>query len=149
MLRVFVQAAAGSPDKHTHDEKTFAPRRTVTLVRPYPFPYGFVIDTDSEDGDNVDCYVITTRPLAVGDIVECEPAGLLEQFENGAPDHKVLATLAGEPLRVDPSAVAAVRSFIAAVFAAFPATRLELGALHDAEAARAHVLARRRLPDAS
>jgi inorganic pyrophosphatase len=41
-----------------------------------------VIGTDSGDGGNVDCYVITNRTLKTGQIVECDPIGLMEQFED-------------------------------------------------------------------
>lgn len=146
MIRVFIQAAAGSAEKHIHDEQALEHRSTITLVRPYPFPYGFVLDTQSEDGDCVDCYVLTSRPLAVGDVVSCEPAGLLEQLEDDELDHKVLAVFPDEVAGVEPAAASALRAFITDVFAAFPDTRLELGRLHDAEAARAHVRARQRAP---
>jgi inorganic pyrophosphatase len=151
VIRVFIQAAAGSAEKHIYDEQTLEPRYTIKLVRPYPFPYGFVLDTRSEDGDCVDCYVLTARPLAVGDVVACEPAGLLEQFEDAEPDHKVLAVFPDEAASVAPAAgvapaaVTALRAFIADVFAAFPDTRLELGRLLDVDAARAHVRTRQRV----
>lgn len=156
MIRVFIQAAAGSAEKHLHDEVTLAPAGVLTLALPYPFPYGFVPGTRAEDGDCVDCYVLTARPLAVGEIVECEPIGLLEQLEDGAADHKVLAVLAADPAAADPAAadpaaaaaavaapdpaaVAALRAFIAGVFAPFPEIRFELGRLLGADAARAHL----------
>jgi inorganic pyrophosphatase len=144
MIRVFIQAAAGSVDKHEYDETTLEHRGIHKLVEPYPFPYGFVLDTQSEDGDNVDCYVITTRPLAVGDIVECEAMAMLEQFENDDVDHKVIATLPDEALAITTKVLDTLQRFIVAVFAAFPATKLALGPLHDAAVARAHLEARRR-----
>lgn len=151
MIRVFIQAAAGSAEKHLHDEATFAPAGVLTLALPYPFPYGFVPGTRAEDGDCVDCYVLTARPLVVGQIVECEPVGLFEQLEDGAVDHKVLAVLAADlaadvaadPAAAarapDPAAIAALRAFIVGVFAPYPEIRLELGRLLGADAARAHL----------
>jgi inorganic pyrophosphatase len=145
MIRVFIQAAAHSVDKHEYDETTLEHRGIHRLVEPYPFPYGFVLDTQSEDGDNVDCYVITSRPLAVGDIVECEPAAILEQLEDDYVDHKVLAIFPDEPGGITDEVIATLRRFIVIVFAAFPNTKLELGALYDAAAARAHLAARARV----
>ncbi len=98
MIRVFIQNEAGSNQKHLHDEKTLAHKRMVIVSQAYPFPYGFVLDTTSEDGDNVDCFVITDRPLKTGTIVRCEPVGLLEQIEDGEADHNLLALLPDETL---------------------------------------------------
>jgi inorganic pyrophosphatase len=144
MIRVFIEAATGSREKRVYDGTTLVHLDTRTLVEPYPFPYGFVLETQSEDGDNVDCYVITSRALAVGDIVECEVAALLEQREDREVDHKVLAIFPDEAAGIAGEALATLQRFIRAVFAAFPDTELDLGPLRDAAAARAHLAARRR-----
>ena len=89
MIKVFIQNEAGSDQKHFHDEKTLEYKRTITVSRPYPFPYGFILNTTSEDGDNLDCYVITEQSLKTGMLVECEPIALLEQIEDGDEDHNV------------------------------------------------------------
>jgi inorganic pyrophosphatase len=96
---VFIENEAGSRTKHHHDEKNLVPLRTEEVARAYPYPYGFVIGTTAlgGDGDNVDCFVLTDRPLHTGEIVACEPVALMEQVEGGHPDHNVLAVLAGEP----------------------------------------------------
>ena len=39
--------------------------------------------TVSGDDDAVDCFVLTTLPLAAGTTIECDPVGLLEQIEDG------------------------------------------------------------------
>ena len=82
--------------KHIHNEKTLELKSTTRVSRAYPFPYGFVLDTTGEDGDNVDCFVLTDRPLHTRDIVECEALALMEQIEDGEVDHKILAHMAGE-----------------------------------------------------
>ncbi len=58
-LKVYIQNEAGSNLKHYHNEKTLILKRTVEVSRPYPFPYGFILDTTSADGLNLDCFVIT------------------------------------------------------------------------------------------
>lgn len=141
-MRVFIQAATGSVEKQCNDEKTLAYRSTETVARPYPFPYGFVLETQGEDGGNVDCYVISRRPLIAGEVVDCEPAALLEQLEDGEVDHKVLAVFPDEGSVVDSAAIETLRAFIIEMFVAFPEAKLELGSVRDAEAARAHLRAR-------
>ena len=71
-VNVFIQNEAGSDLKHDYNEKTLEYQGTDTVSRRYPFPYGFILDTTSEDGDNLDCYVITQRPLKTGPIIACE-----------------------------------------------------------------------------
>jgi inorganic pyrophosphatase len=89
-----------STQKNYHNEKTLAFRHSRVVSHAYPLPYGFVIDTTASDGGGVDCFVITDRELRTGQIVECEPIGLMEQFEDGVEDHNVLAKLLGETSEV-------------------------------------------------
>ena len=90
MIKVCIEVDAGSFEKNLYNEKTLEYRETHRVSRPYPYPYGFILGTTAEEGDNVDCYLITRDSLKPGAIVECEPIGLLEQDEDGEIDHKVL-----------------------------------------------------------
>ena len=141
MVRVFVQNEAGSILKHLHDEKTLVHLRTVEVSRPYPFPYGFILGTTSGDGDNLDCFVLTSQPLKTGTIVECEPVGLLEQTEDGEEDDNVLAVPAGDEGVDVEAAVAQLRTFIAHVFDHVPGKEIATGRLLDRAAAEAHIRA--------
>jgi inorganic pyrophosphatase len=95
-IRVFIENTAGSSLKHHHDEATLELLAAEEVSGPYPFPYGFVPRTRAPDGDAVDCFVITQRPLRTGELVDCEPFALMEQTEAGVVDHNVLAVLPGE-----------------------------------------------------
>ena len=53
-IRVFIQNEVGSCRKNHHDEKSLQYRHSETIPHAYPFPYGFVIGTDSGDGGNVE-----------------------------------------------------------------------------------------------
>jgi inorganic pyrophosphatase len=128
-FRVFIENEAGSSAKNTFDEKTLQFLGSAQVSRPYPFPYGFVLDTRSGDGDCVDCFVVTDRALKTGDIVDCIPVHLLEQVEDGEVDHKVLCVLAGSVAVVAEPAVATIRAFVTAVFSHIPGKRMELGSL--------------------
>ena len=141
MIRVFIQHEAGSDQKHIHDEKTLEYKRTVTVSRPYPFPYGFILDSTSEDGDNLDCFVITEQPLKTGMLVECEPIALLEQIEDGEEDHNVLAALPGETPEIDQAMMDTFREFTLHVFDHVPGKQIAVGKLFPREAAEAHIRA--------
>ena len=114
---------------------------SAEVARPYPFAYGFVLDTRSGDGDCVDCFVVTDQALHTGDVVDCVPVHLLEQVEDGEVDHKVLCVLAGVPPVVAESAVATIRAFVTAVFSHIPGKRMELGRLHGPAEAVSYVQA--------
>ncbi len=95
-MKVFIENEAGSFIKHIYDEKMLELKATTRVSRAYPLPYGFVLNTSAEDGDNVDCFVLTTMPLRTGAIVDCSVIGLMEQVEDGEVDHKILAAVRGE-----------------------------------------------------
>ena len=142
-LSVFIQNEAGTNRKHYHDEKTLELKRVVEVSKPYPFPYGFILDTTADDGWNVDCYVLTDRRLRTGEIVECEPIGLMEQVEDGHEDHNVLATLIGESRTVNPETEAVLAAFSLNVFAHVDGKRMQVGRFLGRAEAEAHIAARR------
>ena len=57
----------------------------------YPFNYGYVPQTLSEDNDPVDALVITPTPLLSGSIINCRPIALLEMTDESGVDAKILA----------------------------------------------------------
>ena len=130
-FKVFIENEAGSSTKNTYDEKTLRFLKSETVARPYPFPYGFVLDTLSGDGDSVDCFVVTEKALRSGSVVECTPLHLLEQIEDGEVDHKVLCVLADAPRAVEDGAVATIRAFVMSVFSHIPGKKMQLGSLLD------------------
>jgi len=138
-MRVFIENEAGSRRKNIYDERTLAHLRSVEVSAAYPFPYGFVLGTVSGDRDAVDCFVLTETVLPSGTTVECEPVGLIEQIEDGEIDHKVLAVPRGSDAKLDAAAVAAIKTFIAGVFAHVPGKRMDIGRLLDRSAAEAYL----------
>ena len=115
-MRVFVQNEAGSDQKHVHNEKTLEYKGTRRVSRPYPYPYGFILNTTSGDCDNLDCFVITEQELKSGDIVDCEPVGIMEVLHNGKKDHKVLAILNGEKAQIDSEVKQKLSDFVNHIF---------------------------------
>ena len=142
-IRVFVQNEAGSTEKHYHDEKTLVYRFSRTVAHKYPFPYGFIIGTSARDGCNVDCFVITRRTLRTGQIVECEPLGLMEQFENGIDDHNVLARLTDEIADVTPDVKDALTEHVLACFQNVEGKQVSVGRFLAAIDAASHIASHR------
>ena len=139
MIRVLIEAEAGSQKKNRYDERTLEYKGTGQVSQPYPYPYGFILGTRGADGDSVDCYLITKDKTPAGSIVECEPVGVLEQIEDGEVDHKVLAAMPGQAVDLGQGIREELQDFIYSVFARFPDVRVEVGRLLPKEAALQHI----------
>ena len=138
-VRVFIEAEAGSNLRHVYDETTFELSSSRRLPAAYPFSYGFIVGTKTDDGGAIDCYMLATQPITAGRLVDGELVGLLEQFEDGVPDHKLLAVLPGTSQTLDPSARQTLDRFIRKVFQRYPSVKVEVGRLLGTDAARRYV----------
>ncbi len=138
-LEVFIECEAGTRMKRRYDEETLECTEMFEVPADYPYPYGFVRGTRSEDGGGVDCYVITGMPLRAGQMVRCEPVGLMEQFEGEEIDHKVLARLAGEMPRVDEQVQRTLAEFTRRLCAPYPSLQVRGGRFLDRAQAEAYI----------
>ena len=138
-IKVFIENTANSSTKNTYDDKTLENLGSRQVARPYPYPYGFALNTLSGDGDCVDCFVVTNKALQSGDIVDCVPVHLLEQVEDGEVDHKVLCLLAGSENKIDALAEETIRAFIMSVFSDVPGKQMRLGTLHGPSEAMRYI----------
>jgi hypothetical protein len=68
----------------------------------------------------VDRFVLTRQHLRTGQIVECEPIGLMEQLEDGKEDHNVLAVMPDERKSLDIETINALTEFVRHVFDRIP-----------------------------
>ena len=143
IVQVFIQNEAGSNKKHYHNERTLQYKRTSVVSRRYPFPYGFVVGTVAADCCAVDCFVISSRKLRTGDVVDCEVVGLMEQLEDGLVDHNIIARPVGETRVVTSEVEAALKDFVLHVFDHQPGKRLTIGDFLGAPAAESHLLKHR------
>lgn len=138
-MKVFIQNEAASFVKRIHREKTLELKGEEQVSRAYPFPYGFILDTTAEDGDNVDCFVLTRKPLRTGQIVECDAIGLMEQVEDGQIDHNVLAALRGEEPLVNIEVKQKLTEFVRHVFDHIQEKRIQTGDFFGSSAAIEHI----------
>jgi len=138
-VKVFIENEAGSCVKHIHDEKTLELKATERVSRAYPLPYGFILNTTAEDGDNVDCFVLTKRQVKTATILNCQAIGLMEQIEDGEIDHKVLAVIHDEPETLDDDIKQTLAEFARHVFDHIPGKTMHIGAFRDREPALEYV----------
>jgi inorganic pyrophosphatase len=139
LISVFVENPAGTTVKHCYDEKRRFLKSVSTVSRPYPYHYGFILDTAAADGDNVDCFVLSEQRLISGDIVECTVIGLMEQWEDGLADHNVLACPVGEAASITAAVQHALANFVAHVFDHIPGKVIRAGRFLDPAAALRHI----------
>lgn len=139
MIDVFIEVSKGSDRKSKYDENTFEFIKSVEMLRPYPYPYGFILGTKGDDEEAVDAFIITDKRLEPGTKVQCEPVGILEMFEGDELDHKVLAVLPGENVSLDNGVHEKLKDFIYTIFTRFPEIEVRVGEILPKEAALDHL----------
>lgn len=100
-MKVFIEVSAGTDQRPIYNEKTLEYQKTIKVNKPYPYAYGFILNTLSGDGLNLDCYIITTQSLKSGSIIDAEPIGMVEYIEDDEEDHKILMAMPGEQIVID------------------------------------------------
>lgn len=87
-----VEIPRGSNAKYEYNSQFnfFELDRCLVSAMNYPANYGFIPQTVAEDGDPLDCIVLTDVPLHVGVVVQGKPIAILEMFDKGVRDDKVL-----------------------------------------------------------
>ncbi len=147
-IEVFVENEAGSNKKNLFNEKILEYQKTVEVSREYPYPYGFILGITGEDGDNLDCFIITEQSLKSGETYECEPIGLMEQIETSwdsdkkgveEEDHNVLAVLKGEQVEIDNIIEEKLTDFVSHVFDHIEGKKIRVGKFLDKEEAIKHI----------
>lgn len=134
-MKVFIEQPVQENKKNVFDKKTGQFLKTVPIKLTYPFPYGYILDTLAEDGDNLDCYVITDKKLETGSIIECEPIGMAEWFEDAQEDHKILTVLKGEDTDITADMKSKITYFAEHFFDDQPDKKYRMGEFYGKEKA--------------
>jgi inorganic pyrophosphatase len=100
-MKAFIEVDAGTDQRPIYNEKTLEQISIKKVYKPYPYAYGFLLNTISGDGDHLDCYIITSKSLISGDIIDVEPIGMVESIENDEEDHKIICRLPDEKITID------------------------------------------------
>ncbi|OGH42162.1 MAG: inorganic pyrophosphatase [Candidatus Levybacteria bacterium RIFCSPLOWO2_01_FULL_42_15] len=92
-INVFVEIPKDSNIKYELDKESgivFVDRFLHTAMR-YPFNYGFIPNTLSEDGDPIDVLVLSEYSVAVGTVIPSVVIGMLDMEDEAGGDVKILA----------------------------------------------------------
>lgn len=65
--------------------------RFLSTSMIYPCNYGFIPETNADDGDPVDVLVVTQFPLIPGSVISVRPLGALLTKDEKGEDEKILA----------------------------------------------------------
>jgi inorganic pyrophosphatase len=101
-VNVVIEIPRGSNVKYEMDEETgfvFVDRFLYTPTY-YPFNYGFIPQTEGEDGDPLDTLVVTEEPVYPMAVIVSRPIGVLLMEDEKGPDAKIVAL---PTRRVDPN----------------------------------------------
>lgn len=92
-INVVIEITQGSSIKYEMDKESgfiFVDRFSFSAFA-FPFNYGFVPHTMSEDGDPVDVVLLSSYPLAPGVVIPARPVGMLEMEDEAGVDAKIIA----------------------------------------------------------
>lgn len=93
LVNVVVEIPLGSQTKFEYhdDVKTIAVDRFLYTAFSYPFNYGFIPQTWSEDEDALDIVVLSSQPVPTGVVIECRVIGMIQTEDEEGRDPKLIA----------------------------------------------------------
>lgn len=100
-INVIIDIPKGCSNKYEYKEEKgyFELDRVIYSPIFFPFEYGFIPQTSSEDGDALDVVLLLTYPTFSGCLIKARPVGILLMEDEKGIDHKIVAV----PLeKIDP-----------------------------------------------
>lgn len=134
-MKVFIEQPGEKNIKNVFDKETGKFIRAIPIAITYPYPYGYILDTLAADGESLDCYVITDEKLETEGIVECDPIGMVEWFEDGEEDHKVLTVPNGENREITEEVKSKISDFAHHFFDDRPDKKYKMGEFYGKDEA--------------
>ena len=99
LVNLLVEIPAGSRNKYEYSAAAgvMGLDRVMHSSMRYPFDYGFIPNTQAEDGSPLDAMVVMAEPTFAGCLIQARPIGLLDLNDHGAYDGKILCVPAADP----------------------------------------------------
>jgi inorganic pyrophosphatase len=92
-INIFIENPKGSSNKYELDKETgriMLDRALYSSVF-WPFEYGFIENTLSEDGDPLDAVVLVNESTFPGCVIPCKIIGMLDMEDESGIDYKIIA----------------------------------------------------------
>lgn len=98
-FKAIIEIPKGSKAKYELDKKRGLIKldRVLYTSTHYPHNYGFIPLTFCDDGDPLDVLVLCSEPLVPYTVLECKPIGVIEMYDSGKRDSKIIAVAMGDP----------------------------------------------------
>ena len=92
-INVFIENPKGSTNKYELNKETnrIMLDRVLYSAVHWPFEYGFIENTLSDDGDPLDVAVLCEHPTFPGCVVPCKVIGMLNMEDESGLDYKIIA----------------------------------------------------------
>ena len=92
-INVIIDIPKGCSNKYEYKEEKGCFELDRVLYSPifFPFEYGFIPQTSSEDGDGLDVVLLLTYPTFPGCLIKARPIGVLLMEDEAGIDHKIIA----------------------------------------------------------
>ena len=92
-INVIIDIPKGCSNKYEYKEEKGYFELDRVLYSPifFPFEYGFIPQTSSEDGDALDVVLPLTYPTFSGCLIKARPIGVLLMEDEAGIDHKIIA----------------------------------------------------------
>lgn len=89
-VNVIIETPKGCRNKYhyEHDLDVFRLKKTLPIGFAFPFDFGFVPNTQAEDGDPLDVIVIADEPAYPGCLVQCRIIGAIAAEQKEKDGHK-------------------------------------------------------------
>jgi inorganic pyrophosphatase len=92
-MNIFIENPKGTSNKYELDKETgkiMLDRALYSSVF-WPFEYGFIENTLSEDGDPLDVVVLVNEPTFPGCVIPSKIIGMLDMEDESGIDYKIIA----------------------------------------------------------
>ncbi len=96
---VIIEISKGMKNKYEIDKKTglLVLDRILYTSTHYPQNYGYIPLTLCDDGDALDCLVISSEEIIPFSFVMCKAIGIINMIDSGKEDYKILAVPINDP----------------------------------------------------
>lgn len=94
-VRIYIEIEKGSNQKYEFCKNSNQLLLDRILPNPYfyPFPYGFLVNTKAMDGDDLDCLLLTEKPIEKNTFHDVYIVGVLIMEDEKGMDEKILCVL--------------------------------------------------------